>query len=157
MLLSYKYSRVEEDEAGYIRVYDLTTPEKIVTCLYKNGICVTEIKTDKIGLYDGVFDHPARCYLYECSPVPCRRCAVRCRLGCVQQPNFEKDESGVTLSAARFSCRRFSACQRTPVFHERELGFSDVLFIFHHGAYRALNGIELHFSAFVDRINQMAR
>ena len=50
MLLGCKYSRVEEDEAGYIRVYDLTTPEEIVTCLYESGICVTEIKTDKIGL-----------------------------------------------------------------------------------------------------------
>lgn len=50
MLLGCKYSRVEEDEAGYIRVYDLTTPEEIVTFLYENGICVTEIKTDKIGL-----------------------------------------------------------------------------------------------------------
>ena len=49
-LLGCKYSRVEEDEAGYIRVYDLTSPEEIVTFLYENGICVTEIKTDKIGL-----------------------------------------------------------------------------------------------------------
>ena len=49
-LLGCKYSRVEEDEAGYIRVYDITTPEKIVSYLYENGICVTEIKTDKIGL-----------------------------------------------------------------------------------------------------------
>ena len=38
MLLGCKYSRVEEDEAGYIRVYDLTTPEEIVTYLYDNGI-----------------------------------------------------------------------------------------------------------------------
>lgn len=43
MLLSCRYSRVEEDEAGYLRVYDLTTPEEIVTYLYENGICVTEI------------------------------------------------------------------------------------------------------------------
>ena len=50
MLLGCKYSRVEEDEACYIRVYDLTTPEEIVKYLYDNGICVTEIKTDKIGL-----------------------------------------------------------------------------------------------------------
>ena len=49
MLLGCKYSRVEEDETGYIRVYDMTTPEEIVTYLYENGICVTEIKTDKIG------------------------------------------------------------------------------------------------------------
>ncbi len=50
MLLSCKYSRVEEDEAGYIRVYDMTTPEEIVKYLYDNGICISEIQTDKIGL-----------------------------------------------------------------------------------------------------------
>ena len=56
MLLSCKYSRVEEDEAGYLRVYDLTTPEEIVTYLYENDICVTEIKTDKIGLEEYYID-----------------------------------------------------------------------------------------------------
>ena len=56
MLLGCKYSRVEEDEAGYIRVYDLTTPEEIVIYLYDNGICVTEIKTDKIGLEEYYID-----------------------------------------------------------------------------------------------------
>ena len=50
ILLGRKYSRVEEDEAGCLRVYDLTTPEEIVSYLYENGVCVTEIKTDKIGL-----------------------------------------------------------------------------------------------------------
>lgn len=56
MLLGCKYSRVEEDEAGYIRVYDLTTPEEIVTYLFENGIPVTEIKTDKIGLEEYYID-----------------------------------------------------------------------------------------------------
>ena len=56
MLLGCKYSRVEEDEAGFLRVYDLTTPEEIVTYLYDNGICVTEIKTDKIGLEEYYID-----------------------------------------------------------------------------------------------------
>ena len=56
MLLGCKYARVEEDEAGFIRVYDLTTPEEIVTYLYENGICVTEIKTDKIGLEEYYID-----------------------------------------------------------------------------------------------------
>jgi len=56
LLLGSKYSRVDEDEAGYIRVYDLTTPEDIVTYLYENGICVTEIKTDKIGLEEYYID-----------------------------------------------------------------------------------------------------
>ena len=55
-LLGCKYSRVEQDEAGYIRVYDTTTPEEIVQLLYENGICVTEIKTDKIGLEEYYID-----------------------------------------------------------------------------------------------------
>ena len=56
MLLDCKYSRVEEDEARYLRVYNLTAPEDIVTYLYENGICVTEIKTDKIGLEEYYID-----------------------------------------------------------------------------------------------------
>ena len=56
MLLGCKYSRVEEDEAEYIRVYDMTTPEEIVKYLYENGICITEIKTDKIGLEEYYID-----------------------------------------------------------------------------------------------------
>ncbi len=55
-LLGCKYSRVEEDEAGYIRVYDPTTPEDVVTYLYENGILVTEIMTDKIGLEEYYID-----------------------------------------------------------------------------------------------------
>ena len=55
-LLGCKYSRVETDEEDYIRVYDLTTPEEIVTYLYENGICITEIKTDKIGLEEYYID-----------------------------------------------------------------------------------------------------
>ena len=55
-LLGCKYSRVEEDEAGYIRVYDITTSEEIVTYLYENGIVITEIKTDKIGLEEYYID-----------------------------------------------------------------------------------------------------
>ena len=49
-LLSGKYSRVEEDESGYIRVYDAVKPEEIVSFLYENSILVSEIKTAKIGL-----------------------------------------------------------------------------------------------------------
>ena len=56
VLLGCKYSRVEEDEAGYIRVYDLTTPETVMTYLYENGICVTELHTDKIGLEEYYID-----------------------------------------------------------------------------------------------------
>ncbi len=56
VLLGCKYSRVEEDEAGYIRVYDPTTPEQIVTYLYENGILISEIHTDKIGLEEYYMD-----------------------------------------------------------------------------------------------------
>ena len=55
-LLSCKYSRVEEDESGYIRVYDVVRPEDIVTYLYENSILVSEIKTDKIGLEEYYID-----------------------------------------------------------------------------------------------------
>lgn len=56
VLLGCKYSRVEEDEAGFLRVYDLTTPEEIVTYLYENGILVSEIHTDKISLEEYYID-----------------------------------------------------------------------------------------------------
>lgn len=56
MLLGCRYSRVEEDEAGYIRVYDMTNPEELVRYLYDNGILVSEIRTDKIGLEEYYID-----------------------------------------------------------------------------------------------------
>lgn len=56
MLLGCKYSRVEEDEAGYIRVYDATTPEEIVSYLYEEDIVVSELSTDKIGLEEYYID-----------------------------------------------------------------------------------------------------
>lgn len=55
-LLSCKYSRVEEDESGYIRVYDAKEPEEIVTYLYENNILVGEMKTAKIGLEEYYID-----------------------------------------------------------------------------------------------------
>ena len=55
-LLGCKYSRVEEDEAGFIRVYDPVAPEEIVTYLYENGILVRELKTAKIGLEEYYLD-----------------------------------------------------------------------------------------------------
>ena len=55
-LLACKYSRVEEDEAGYIRVYDATTPEEIVSYLYKEGIIISQIQTAKIGLEEYYID-----------------------------------------------------------------------------------------------------
>lgn len=55
-ILACKYSRVEEDEAGYIRVYDQVEPEAVVTHLYENGILVSEIQTRKIGLEEYYID-----------------------------------------------------------------------------------------------------
>ncbi len=55
-ILSCKYSRVEEDEAGFLRVYDLVQPEEIVQYLYDNGIVVAELKTDKISLEEYYMD-----------------------------------------------------------------------------------------------------
>ena len=55
-LLMRKYLRVEEDENEYIRVYDQTTPEEIVSYLYEEGVLINEIKTDKIGLEEYYID-----------------------------------------------------------------------------------------------------
>ena len=49
-LLGVRYSRVEQEENGYLRVYDAGSPEEIVTYLYQNRILVSEIGTAKIGL-----------------------------------------------------------------------------------------------------------
>ena len=56
LVLASKFSRVEEDEAGYIRVYDEVTNEELVKYLYDNGIVITEIKKDKIGLEEYYID-----------------------------------------------------------------------------------------------------
>ena len=55
-VLADKYARVEEDESGYIRVYDNAAPEEIVKYLYENGVIVTEIGTAKIGLEEYYVD-----------------------------------------------------------------------------------------------------
>lgn len=55
-LLACKYSRVEEDESGYIRVYDAKEPEEIVTYLYESNILVNELQTAKIGLEEYYID-----------------------------------------------------------------------------------------------------
>ena len=49
-LLGCRYSRVEEDDDGYLRVYDDVEPERIVSYLYENGIVINEIRTAKISL-----------------------------------------------------------------------------------------------------------
>ncbi len=55
-LLCRKYLRVEVDENDFVRVYDQTTPEQIVSYLYENGVTINEIKTDKIGLEEYYID-----------------------------------------------------------------------------------------------------
>jgi len=55
-ILCSRYNRVEEDEAGYLRVYDPAEAEEIVEFLYANGVIVREIKTDKIGLEEYYID-----------------------------------------------------------------------------------------------------
>ncbi len=56
MVLGSKYSRVSEDESGYIRVYDAASTEEIVSYLYENSILVSSIKTAKIGLEEYYID-----------------------------------------------------------------------------------------------------
>ncbi len=56
LVLCSKYSRVQEDEAGYVRVYDEASTEDVVTHLYENGITVTELGTDKISLEEYYID-----------------------------------------------------------------------------------------------------
>ena len=55
-LLACKYSRVEKDEGGNLRIYDEVKPEDIVTYLYENNILVSEISTAKIGLEEYYID-----------------------------------------------------------------------------------------------------
>ena len=50
------YNRVEEDEKGYLRVYDAEEPDNIALRLYESGILVSEMKTDKIGLEEYYID-----------------------------------------------------------------------------------------------------
>ncbi|MBR4554103.1 MAG: ATP-binding cassette domain-containing protein [Ruminococcus sp.] len=56
LLLSSRYSRVEETEEGYIRIYDLTEPDEVTEFLYNNGVTVSEIETSKIGLEEYYID-----------------------------------------------------------------------------------------------------
>ncbi len=55
-LLSCKYARVEEDDTGFLRVYDAASPEEIVSYLYENGVLVSEVKTAKISLEEYYID-----------------------------------------------------------------------------------------------------
>ena len=55
-ILNRNYTRVEQDEAGYLRVYDPVKPEQVAAYLYENGVAVRELKTDKIGLEEYYID-----------------------------------------------------------------------------------------------------
>ena len=55
-LLTSRYTRVEEDESGFIRIYDLAAPEEVTRFLYQNGITVSEIRRAKIGLEEYYID-----------------------------------------------------------------------------------------------------
>ncbi len=55
-MLTRKYARVEQDEAGYLRIYDAVTPDEVASYLYENGIIVRELKTDKISLEEYYID-----------------------------------------------------------------------------------------------------
>ena len=56
LVLSSRYSRVEEDEAGYLRVYDQVAPEEVAAYLFESGITVSELKSAKIGLEEYYID-----------------------------------------------------------------------------------------------------
>ena len=55
-ILESKYARVETDENGFVRIYDGVNAEEVVNYLYRNGVVVTEIRTDKIGLEEYYID-----------------------------------------------------------------------------------------------------
>ena len=55
-LLQTRFSRVEEDEGGYLRIYDMVKPEEVVAFLYGNGIVICEIESKKIGLEEYYID-----------------------------------------------------------------------------------------------------
>jgi ABC-2 type transport system ATP-binding protein len=56
LVLSSRYARVEEDEAGYLRVYDQVAPEEVAACLFEKGITLSELTSAKIGLEEYYID-----------------------------------------------------------------------------------------------------
>ena len=56
LILSSRYARVEEDESGYLRVYDSVRAEDVVKYLYENCVVITEVGKDKIGLEEYYID-----------------------------------------------------------------------------------------------------
>ena len=55
-LLQSRYARVDEDESGCFRIYDLVPSEEVVRFLYENGIITSEIKSAKINLEEYYID-----------------------------------------------------------------------------------------------------
>ncbi len=55
-LLKTKLSRVEEDEAGFLRVYDMVPSDDVVKFLWDNGVTVSEIRRAKISLEEYYID-----------------------------------------------------------------------------------------------------
>ena len=55
-ILGARFSRIEEDDNEFIRIFDNVAPEDVVKYLYENGIVISEIKTDKIGLEEFYID-----------------------------------------------------------------------------------------------------
>ncbi len=49
-ILSGHFARVEQDEGGFLRVYDSVSPEDVVRLLYENNIVVSELETRKVNL-----------------------------------------------------------------------------------------------------------
>ena len=56
LILQTKFSRVELDERDYLRVYNMVKAENVAKFLFDNGITVTELTTDKIGLEEYYID-----------------------------------------------------------------------------------------------------
>lgn len=55
-VLRKRWTNVEKDENGSIRIYDDAEPEDVVSFLYQQGILVREIKRAKIGLEEYYID-----------------------------------------------------------------------------------------------------
>ena len=55
-LLQSRYARVEGDESGYLRIYDLVPSQLVVRFLYENVIVTSEIKSAKINLEEYYID-----------------------------------------------------------------------------------------------------
>lgn len=55
-LLKRKFSRVETDEKGYLRIYDGVDSKQVAAYLLENGVAVNEIMTAKVSLEEYYID-----------------------------------------------------------------------------------------------------